>query len=131
LLFGGKRNGAFYGPTVLDNVRRGMDIAHDQEVFGPVFPIMTFETIDEALEIANDTKYGLGSGIITNDLSIGMKVARKLRAGNVVINGQTFYRNLLTPFGGAKESGVGKEGQTATLLAMTQVKNIVIKNLFK
>ena len=131
LVMGGKRDGAFYGPTVLDNVCRGMDIAHDLEVFGPVFPIMTFETIEEALEIANDTRYGLGSGIITNDISLGMKVARKLQAGNVVINGQTFYRNLLTPFGGAKESGVGKEGQTATLLAMTHVKNIVVKNMFR
>ena len=131
LVYGGKRDGAFYGPTVLDNVRRGMDIAHDQEVFGPVFPIITFETIEEALEIANDTKYGLGSGIITKDIPLAMKVARKLQAGNVVINGQTFYRNLLTPFGGSKESGVGKEGQTATLLAMTHVKNIVVKNMFK
>ena len=131
LLYGGKRDGAFYGPTVLDNVRPGMDIAHDQEVFGPVFPIMTFETVEEAVAMANDTKYGLGAGIITNDIALGMKVARKLQSGNVVINGQTFYRNLLTPFGGAKESGVGKEGQTATLLAMTHVKNIVVKNMFK
>ena len=131
LIYGGKRRGAYYSPAVLDNVRRGMDIARDTEVFGPVFPIISFDTIDEAIEIANDTKYGLGSGIITNDIQLGMKAARRLQAGNVVINGQTFYRNLLTPFGGAKESGVGKEGQTATLLAMTQLKNIVIKNMFR
>jgi succinate-semialdehyde dehydrogenase/glutarate-semialdehyde dehydrogenase len=131
LVYGGKRNGAYYGPTVLDNCTRSMDIAHDIEVFGPVFPIFAFETVEEAIELANDTKYGLGSGIITHDISLGVKVARKLKAGNVVINGQTFYRNLLTPFGGAKESGVGKEGQTQTLLAMTEVKNIVVKNMFK
>lgn len=90
LLYGGKRDGAFYGPTVLDNVRPGMDIAHDQEVFGPVFPIMTFETVEEAVAMANDTKYGLGAGIITNDIALGMKVARKLQSGNVVINGPDF-----------------------------------------
>jgi succinate-semialdehyde dehydrogenase/glutarate-semialdehyde dehydrogenase len=131
LVMGNQRNGAFYGPTVLDHVDRTMDIAHDMEVFGPVFPIISFDTIEEAIEIANDTKYGLGSGIITKDLSLAMKAALQLEAGNVVVNGQTFYRNLLTPFGGAKESGVGREGQTATLLAMTEIKNIVFKNILK
>ncbi len=131
LVLGNKRDGAFYGPTVLDKVDRTMDIVHDMEVFGPVFPIITFDTMEEAVEIANDTKYGLGAGIITNDLSLGMKVALQLESGNVVVNGQTFYRNLLTPFGGAKESGVGREGQTATLLAMTEIKNIVFKNILR
>ncbi len=131
LVLGGVRNGAFYGPTVVDGCNSDMDVAHDVEVFGPVFPIFTFDTIEQAIELANDTKYGLGSGIITKDISLGMKVARKLRAGNVVVNGQTFYRNLLTPFGGAKESGVGREGQTQTLLAMTEIKNIVVKNMFR
>lgn len=129
LLLGGVRKGAFYGPTVLDGVDSSMDIAHDVEVFGPVFPIITFDTVEEAIALANDTKYGLGSGIITNNMKIAMKAAVELQAGNVVINGQTFYRNLLTPFGGYKESGVGREGQTATLLAMTQIKNIVFKNI--
>ena len=131
VVFGGERRGAFYGPTVVDGCTAAMDVAHDVEVFGPVFPIFTFDTIEEAIALANDTKYGLGAGIITRDIALGMKTARKLQSGNVVVNGQTFYRNLLTPFGGAKESGVGKEGQTATLLAMTHVKNIVVKNLFK
>ncbi len=129
LVFGGKRKGAYYGPTVLDNVVKGMDIAHDMEVFGPVFPIMVFDTIDEAIEMANDTKYGLGSGIMTKDMKIAMRAAIELKAGNVVVNGQTFYRNLLTPFGGCKMSGIGREGQTATLLAMTQIKNIVFKGI--
>ena len=131
LVFGGVRKGAFYGPTVVDDCTSDMDVAHDVEVFGPVFPIFTFDTIEEAVTLANDTRYGLGSGIITHDIPLAMKVARKLHAGNVVINGQTFYRNLLTPFGGAKESGVGREGQTQTLLAMTEIKNIVVKNMFK
>lgn len=131
IVLGGVRSGAFYGPTVVDGCDASMDVAHDVEVFGPVFPIFSFDTIEEAVALANDTKYGLGSGIITHDIPLGMKVARRLRAGNVVINGQTFYRNLLTPFGGAKESGVGREGQTQTLLAMTELKNIVVKNMFR
>lgn len=129
LVFGGKRDGAYYGPTVLDNVKKGMDIAHNMEVFGPVFPIIVFDTVDEAIEMANDTQYGLGSGVMTRDMKTAMRVATALKAGNVVVNGQTFYRNLQTPFGGYKMSGLGREGQTATLLAMTQIKNIVFKGV--
>ena len=129
IVFGGKRDGAYYGPTVVDGVTRDMDVAHDVEIFGPVFPIITFDTLEEAIEIANDTKYGLGSGIITNDMRKAMKAAIELQAGNVVVNGQTFYRNLQTAFGGYKDSGVGREGQIVSLLNMTQIKNVVFKNI--
>lgn len=131
LLLGNERRGAFYGPTVLDGVDTGMDIAHNVEVFGPVFPIITFDTLEEAISIANDTKYGLGSCILTRDLSVAFKAALELEAGSVVINGQSLYRNLLTAYGANKDSGLGREGQTQTLLAMTQTKNIVFKNILK
>lgn len=130
LLMGNERHGAYYGPTVLDGVDRSMDIAHDIEVFGPVFPIMTFDTLEEAMAMANDTKYGLGACIMTRDIPLGFKCARELEAGNVVINGQSLYRNLLTPYGANKASGIGREGQTQTLLAMTRYKNIVFKHIF-
>lgn len=129
LVYGGRRNGAYYEPAIVDQVTRDMDVAHDVEIFGPVFPIITFDTLEEAIEIANDSKYGLGSGIITKDMKKAMKAGIELQAGNVVVNGQTFYRNLLTPFGGYKDSGVGREGQTVSLLNMTQIKNIVFKNI--
>ena len=131
LVCGNARHGAFYGPTVLDGVDASMDIAHDVEVFGPVFPIITFDDFDDAMDIANDTKYGLGSCIFTKDLSLGLKAALRFEAGSVVINGQSLYRNLLTPYGANKDSGLGREGQTQTLLAMTQTKNIVFKNILK
>ena len=116
---------------MLDGVDTGMDIAHNVEVFGPVFPIITFDTLEEAISIANDTKYGLGSCILTRDLSVAFKAALELEAGSVVINGQSLYRNLLTAYGANKDSGLGREGQTQTLLAMTQTKNIVFKNILK
>ena len=131
LVCGNERHGALYGPTVLDGVDASMDIAHDVEVFGPVFPIITFDDFDDAMDIANDTKYGLGSCIFTKDLSLGLKAALRFEAGSVVINGQSLYRNLLTPYGANKDSGLGREGQTQTLLAMTQTKNIVFKNILK
>lgn len=129
LLCGGRREGAYYWPTVLADVTPEMDIASDMEVFGPVFPILVFDDFEEALKIANNTKYGLASGVITNDMKLAMYAARKIQAGAVVINGQSLYRNLQTPYGGYKMSGCGREGQTATLLAMTQVKDIVFKNI--
>ena len=86
---------------------------------------------EEAIEIANDTKYGLGSCILTKDLGTAFKASLELEAGSVVINGQSLYRNLLTPYGANKDSGLGREGQTQTLLAMTQTKNIVFKNILK
>jgi len=129
LVMGGKRDGAYFGPTVLDGVTDAMDIAHDMEVFGPVFPIITFDDVDEAIEIANATKYGLGSGIITKNMEVGLKAARKIQAGTVVINGHSMYRNLQVSWGGYKMSGGSRDGQTQTLLNMTQTKNVIFKNL--
>ncbi len=100
------------------------------EVFGPVFPIMVFDELDEAIALANDTKYGLGSCIFTRDLRKAWNAAAKLDAGSVVINGQSLYRNLLTPYGANKASGIGREGATQTLLAMTRYKNIVFRYMF-
>lgn len=131
LVCGNERSGAYYGPTVLDGVDTSMDICHDVEVFGPVFPIITFDTLEEAMDIANDTKYGLGACIMTADWGLGFRAAQDLDAGNVVINGQSLYRNLCTAYGANKDSGLGREGQTQTLLAMTQTKNIVFKGILK
>lgn len=75
------------------------------------------------------TYLGLGAGIMTHDIEVGLKAARKLQSGCVVINGQSMYRNLQTPWGGYKMSGGSRDGQTATLLNMMQIKNIVLKNL--
>jgi succinate-semialdehyde dehydrogenase/glutarate-semialdehyde dehydrogenase len=129
LIYGGMRKGAYYYPAVLDNMRQNMDIATDTEVFGPVFAIFVYDTIEEAVEIGNNTMYGLASGVITKDMKTAMFVATNLKAGSVMVNGPTNYRNLQTPWGGYKMSGYGREGQTATLIAMTQIKNIVFKDI--
>ena len=75
LLLGGKRNGAFVEPTVLSDVTADMDVAKDLEIFGPVFPILGFDTFDEAVALANNTSYGLASGVITNDVNKAIKFA--------------------------------------------------------
>ena len=128
LLCGGKRSGAFVEPTVIE-VTPEMDIARDMEVFGPVWPVIPFDTLEEALEIANNTIFGLSSGVITSNMRTAMKVANGIQAGACVINGTGNYRLAHQPFGGYKYSGVGREGAVSTLEEMTQQKMISFKGI--
>ena len=131
LMFGGRRNGAYYEPAVLTNVTRDMDIMKDMEVFGPVIPICGFDTIEEAIDIANQSSFGLCGNIITKDINNAFKVAEKLEVGGAVINGASFFRSAEMPFGGWKHSGIGNEGIATTLQEMSRIKTIVLKNVLK
>jgi len=119
----------YFEPTILDGVTLDMDIARDMEVFGPVFPIITFTTDDEAVEIANATKYGLQAGVMTRSTERAMRVAAGLHCGGVVINASGNYRHLEQPFGGWKMSGLGREGVCTTLDEMSQEKTYILKNV--
>lgn len=130
LLSGGTRNGCFVTPAVLVDVPKNSSVATDEEIFGPVFPVIGFETIEEAIEIANNSQYGLSSGILTKDTKIGMKFALAVDAGGVVVGGNGNYRLTQQPFNGHKMSGVGSEGTMYTLHEMVKVKTIVLKNVF-
>jgi len=129
IALGGGRNGAFYEPTVLDDVPKDADAATDMEIFGPVVTVIGFDTIDEAIEIANASKYGLSGCIFTSDMKIAMKVATALECGGVVINGASFYRSFEMPFGGYKYSGIGTEGVLSTFNEVTLLKTIVLKDI--
>ncbi len=128
LICGGKRSGAFIEPTVL-KVGPEADISRDMEVFGPVWPCIPFGTPEEALSIANNTRYGLSSGVMTSDMATAMKVANGIEAGACIINGTGNYRLAHQPFGGYKYSGVGREGAVITLEEMTQQKMISFKGI--
>jgi len=131
LLCGGKRfNRTFIEPTALE-VSADMDIATDLEIFGPVWPVIGFDTVDDAIALSNKSMYGLSSGVITNDISKGMHVAKHMEAGCCVVNGTGCYRSPGQPFGGHKMSGIGAEGGTYTLEEMSQVKSIVLRNAYK
>lgn len=130
-VLGGVRKGAYYEPTILTNVTKNMSIAKDMEVFGPVFPVIAFDTEAEAAEIVNQSKYGLMSAVMTKDISRGLKLAKQIEAGGVVINGSTLYRTADQPFGGYKMSGIGREGISYTLEEMSQEKTIVLKDVLK
>ena len=118
-------------PIVLTGVTKDMDIAKDLEVFGPVWPVIGFDSIEEALEIANQSFYGLSSGVFTKDLLCGIKVAYALETGACVVNGNGCYRTAHEPYGGHKRSGIGVEGVSHTLEELTQMKTIVLPKLFK
>ena len=129
IVCGGKREGAYYYPTILDNVTKDMDIAKDMEVFGPVIPVIGFDDVEEAIAIANQSSYGLCGCVITKDYSRGMKIANRLECGGAVVNGASFYRSFEMPFGGWKHSGIGNEGVLTTLQEMSRMKTIVLKNI--
>lgn len=129
IALGGKRNGAFVEPTVIVDVPTTADIMHNMEVFGPVMPITSFETEEEALALANDTVYGLGAGVFTSDMKTAMRFTNELEAGSVVINGSSYFRSFEMPFGGYKYSGVGTEGVYSTFDELTTLKCITLKGI--
>lgn len=125
VILGGKQvraetGGFFVEPTIFDDVNNAMTIARE-EIFGPVLSVITFNTVDEAIKIANDTPYGLAASLYTNDLNIAHKVSRAIRAGTVSIN--CFSEgDQSVPFGGFKQSGFG--GREKSFLAHDQYSEV-------
>ena len=131
-LYGGKRyDTTYFEPTLLTDVTIDMDIAGDMEIFGPVFPVIGFDTAEQAIEIANHAPYGLSSGVMSPDICTALKVATEIEAGTCVINGCGNYRSSHLAFGGYKMTGIGREGVTQTLDEYTQTKNIALKQMLK
>ena len=129
LLYGGHRDGAAMDVTILDNVTKDMDIASDMEVFGPVVPIITFETDEEAVEIANQSKYGLSSCVITQDMHAAFFYAERIESSAVWINGSSALRHNDQPFGGCKSTGVGNEGAGYSCAEFTRHKTVGFHNV--
>ncbi|TLS38431.1 aldehyde dehydrogenase family protein [Pseudalkalibacillus caeni] len=125
IAFGGKRNGAVLDPTIVTNVKPSMKLVCE-EVFAPVISIIPYETIDEAFEQANDSEFGLQAGVFTSDLNLAMKAAQTLEFGGVIINNVSTYRADIMPYGGIKNSGVGKEGPKYAIEEMTDERIVVI-----
>lgn len=123
ILTGGKRNGAFYEATVIDKVTPDMDLVVN-ETFGPVAPLIKVKTVDEAIQIANATEYGLQAGVFTENYRNAMRCANEIEAGTVFINKQSTFRTDNMPFGGFKNSGCGKEGIKYAVEEMTKTKLI-------
>ncbi len=132
ILFGGERvsvkgfeSGYYLQPTIIE-VQDNSCTLNQEEIFGPVVTLMSFDSDDQALEMANDVKYGLSATVWTNNLNRTMKISKELHTGIVWVN-TWLLRDLRTPFGGAKASGVGREGGFEALRFFTEPKNICIQ----
>lgn len=123
ILTGGSRENAFFQPTVMDNVTTDMDLVVS-ETFGPVAPIIRVGSIDEAINVANETDFGLQAGVYTESYRDALRCANEIEAGSVFINKQSTFRTDNMPFGGFKNSGTGKEGIKYAVEDMTKTKLI-------
>lgn len=124
LVAGGGRRGAIYMPAVIADVHPDMRISRD-ELFGPAVAVTPFDTIDEAIALANDSVYGLAAGIFTENIEWAMRFAREAEAGNLHVNWGSQWRVDLMPYGGLKDSGFGKEGPRYAVEEMTELKMVV------
>ncbi len=126
LLCGGTRDGAMLAATLLEDVPKSAKL-NTEEAFGPVAFFTRFSTFDEALAIVNDSKFGLQAGIFTRDLFEMLKAWDVLEVGGVVINDVPSYRVDNMPYGGVKDSGLGREGVRFAMEDMTEIRNLVIR----
>ena len=124
VLVGGRRDGRLFQPTVLTQVKRPMEVVC-QEIFAPVVSLIPFSSRDEVIREANDSEFGLQAGIFTRDLSTAFYVARRLRFGGVMVNDASRYRAPNQPYGGVKDSGIGREGPKYAIRELTDFKTVV------
>jgi aldehyde dehydrogenase (NAD+) len=126
LLCGGKNQGLFFEPTVLGNVTRKMRVFRE-ETFGPVAPIIRARSDDEAIEIANDSDYGLSAGIMTRNEERGLSIAQRLRTGMAHINDSSINDEPHVPFGGIGASGLGRHGGKPGIDTFTELRWITLE----
>ena len=123
-IVGGDYEGAVHSPTIVADVKPEMRISAD-ELFGPAVAVTPFSDIDEAIAMANDSNYGLSAAIFTQNIDWAMKFAREVDSGNLMINSGPQWRADLMPYGGVKESGMGKEGPKYAVEEMTELKMVI------
>jgi acyl-CoA reductase-like NAD-dependent aldehyde dehydrogenase len=125
LITGGERSGSVLTPAVLTNVDPSSPLSQD-ELFGPAVVVSTASDVDHAVELANATRYGLGAGIFTSDLSNAVRFAREVDSGTLHVNWTPLWRADLMPYGGLKGSGIGREGPRYAVREMTDSKMVVL-----
>ncbi|MEL3961552.1 aldehyde dehydrogenase family protein [Lysinibacillus endophyticus] len=126
LLCGGRRNGAFYEPTILTNVHPESKIAKE-EIFGPVVILDSIRDLDEAIQKSNNVMYGLQAGIFTKNLDFAFRAIKDMEFGGIMVNDSSDFRIDSMPFGGMKQSGIGREGVAFAIQEMTEQKVVCFK----
>jgi glyceraldehyde-3-phosphate dehydrogenase (NADP+) len=125
LVCGGGRTGTLMQPTILSDVAPEMRVSRD-ELFGPAVCLSAAGDMDQALALANDSRYGLSAGVFTKDIDRALRFAQKVECGNIHINWGPQWRADFMPYGGLKDSGTGKEGPKYAIREMTETKTVVI-----
>ena len=125
VLTGGDREGAFFAPTIVADVKPEMRVSCD-ELFGPAVAVTPVDDINDAIALANDSEYGLSAGIFTQNIDWAMKFAKEVESGSLHINWSPQWRADLMPYGGLKNSGMGKEGPRYAVEEMTELKMVVM-----
>jgi len=125
LICGGVGSGAVVTPALLADVKPDMSISRD-ELFGPAVGVTRASDINQAIRLANDTRFGLSAGIFTQNIDTAMEFAKRVDSGNLQVNWGPMWRADLMPYGGLKESGIGKEGPKYAIEEMTEMKTVVI-----
>ena len=123
-MIGGDFEGALHAPTVLADVKQEMRLSCE-ELFGPAVAVTPSSNIEEAIAMANDSNYGRSAAIFTQNIDWAMKFAREVHSGNLMINSGPQWRADLMPYGGLKESGMGKEGPKYAVEEMTELKMVI------
>jgi acyl-CoA reductase-like NAD-dependent aldehyde dehydrogenase len=125
LLTGGELDGELIQPTVIANAAPDLKVCRE-EVFGPVCVVNHYESLDEAIELANGTRYGLQAGVFTNDIRAALKAAQELEFGGVTVNEAPTFRTDQMPYGGLKDSGNTREGPAYSVRELTEQRVVVI-----
>jgi acyl-CoA reductase-like NAD-dependent aldehyde dehydrogenase len=128
LLTGGTRRGSLFQPTVLVDVKPDMKVCRE-EVFGPVITVEPYQTYEEAIAKVNDSAYGLQAGVFTRDIERAMLAHRDIEVGGVIVNDVSAFRADQMPYGGAKESGYGREGLRYAMEEMTEPRIMVLSHV--
>lgn len=126
IVCGGKREGSVVQPTILTNVKPDMNVVC-QEIFGPVVSVTPYESLEEVVAMSNDTVYGLQAGIFTQNLEDAWYAINNLDFGGVIVNDASSFRADLMPYGGVKQSGIGREGPRYAVEEMTELRNVIFK----
>jgi acyl-CoA reductase-like NAD-dependent aldehyde dehydrogenase len=126
VIAGGKRDGKMYQPTVIEGATPEMKVMRE-EVFGPVVCIAPYDDFEQALDAVNDSAFGLQAGVYTANLNRALRATQKLNVGGVMINDVPTFRVDQMPYGGMKDSGIGREGPRFAIEEMTNLKMVVIQ----
>ena len=124
IVAGGGHEGTLHSPTVVADVKPDMRVSKE-ELFGPAVAVSAFTDINEAIAMANDSRFGLSAGIFTQNLDWAMRFAREVQSGSLHINSAPGWRADLMPYGGLKDSGMGKEGPSYAVQEMSELKMVV------